>query len=426
MRRSQVGNLTIIGLAVLNVLLWIVFPPENDGRDAYVNQLVSEVFSSTGMVLMACAIVLSLRPRFLEPFFGGLDKMYKAHKTAALTGLGFVLLHFVTMPVVNAESPGRLMGKIALIGLLTLVALTIAPRLPVLGGYLQLAYHQWRWTHKLVGAFFILGLLHTLNVKNLLQFAEIPSLYWKIVSYVGAGVYVLQIVIMPLIRRAPHFTVSDVRRLNASTVEVTLAPAGGRPQQRAGQFAFLRFPDDRVLSEPHPFTVSSAPGESAIRFSIKAAGDWTKHLYQNIAPGAAAQVEGCYGGFDYMRGGTLQIWVAGGIGVTPFLSWVRDMADNPAQRIHFFYTARAESDALFWEEFRAADERHAGFSAMLNVSSRDGSLTVERITAHVGADLPQAHVYLCGPLPMTQGLSAQFRAHGVPPHQIHYEEFNFR
>jgi predicted ferric reductase len=426
MRQSQLGNLGVAALALLNVALWAIFPPENPGRDLFELQVVSEILSSTGMVLMACAIFLSLRPRFLEPFFGGLDKMYKTHKTAAISGLALVLLHFLTMPGLGEVTVGRVMGKVALIGLLALVALTIAPRLPVVGGYLQLAYHHWRWTHKLVGAFFILGMLHTFNVKNVLQFAEVPSLYWKIVAYAGAAAYVYQIVVAPFVRGMGRFTVTEVRRLNSSTVEVTLTPDAKRPAQRAGQFAFVRFPGDRVLSEPHPFTVSSGPHEPSLRLSIKAAGDWTKHLYQKIAPGAAAQVDGCYGEFDHTRGGERQIWVAGGIGITPFLSWVRAMAANPSQRIQLFYTVRAESDALFWDEFAAAAARHANFSATLNISSRDGSLTVDRIVAASGADLADAHVYLCGPLAMTQALSAGLQAHGVPKHHIHFEEFNFR
>lgn len=426
MRQSQLGNYAIAALALLNPVLWILFPPETQQGDYFVIQVISEILSSTGMVLMACAIVLSLRPRFLEPFFGGLDKMYKTHKTVALAGLGFVLLHFLTMPTSGDPTPGRIMGKVALVGLLVLVALTIAPRLPVVGGYVQLAYHHWRWTHKLVGAFFILGMLHTFNVKNILQTAEIAALYWKIVAYGGAAAYVYQMLIAPLLRRMQRYTVSDVQRLNSSTIEVTLAAQGKRPLQRAGQFAFVRFPGDRVLSEPHPFTVSSGPHEPNLRLSIKAAGDWTKHLYHHLTPGTAAQIDGCYGAFDHRRGGPQQIWIAGGIGVTPFLSWVRSMTESPGQRIHFFYTVRAESDALFWNEFAAADQQHPTFSAILNVSSRDGSLTVDRIAATVGVELAGFDCYLCGPLAMTQALSAGLQARGVPKQQIHYEEFNFR
>jgi predicted ferric reductase len=425
MHRSHWGNWAIAGLALLNIVLWLVFPPESDGREQFTRQMLSEIFSSTGMILMALAMVLSLRLRILEPFFGGLDKMYQSHKTAALSGLVLLLAHFLTMPASAEASFGRDLGKIALIGFLVLVALTLAPRIPIVGGSLQLAYHHWRWTHKLVGVFFILGLLHTFQVKNVLQFAEIPGWYWKIMAYGGAVAYVYRIALAPLLAKRQSYTVDAARQLNPSTLEVTLRPEGARPGQRAGQFMFVRFPQDPILAEPHPFTISSAPHEPYLRLSIKAAGDWTKHLYSHLQPGSKAQIDGCYGMFDYTNGKAQQLWIAGGIGITPFLSWIRSLEHNPQQSITLFYTVRAEADALFWDEFVAASERFPNIRAILNVSSRDGSLTIERIAAQV-SNLPAHDVYLCGPAAMTTALVGKLYAQGVPKAHIHYEEFSFR
>jgi predicted ferric reductase len=259
-----------------------------------------------------------------------------------------------------------------------------------------------------------------------MQFAEIPALYWKIVAYGGAAAYVYRVVVAPLLRRARPYVVEAVHPLNPSTVEVTLRPEGGKPRQRAGQFTFVSFPGAGALAEPHPFTVSSGPHEPNLRLSIKAAGDWTRQLARELKPGAKAQVDGCYGMFDYTRGGAEQIWIAGGIGVTPFLSWVRSLENDLTHTVYFFYTVRSEADALFWKEFAAAAERHPRLTAVLNVSSRDGSLTVEKIAAQVRGGLPDKHIYMCGPAAMSVALAAQFRDQGVPAEQIHYEEFNFR
>ena len=125
-------------------------------------------------------------------------------------------------------------------------------------------------------------------------------------------------------------------------------------------------------------------------------------------------------------GGRQQIWIAGGIGVTPFLSWVRDFDANSEFEIDFFYTVRSEADALFWDEFAAAAQRHPWFRATLNVSSQGGSLTDEKIIATLKGSLADKHVYLCGPLPMTEAFKTQFTQKGVPAGYIHFEEFNFR
>ena len=73
-------------------------------------------------------------------------------------------------------------------------------------------------------------------------------------------------------------------------------------------------------------------------------------------------MDGCHGRLNYKTGGEQQIWIAGGIGVTPFLSWVRDFDANSEFEIDFFYTVRSEADALFWDEFAAAAGPAVGIS----------------------------------------------------------------
>lgn len=426
MKKRYTGNWVIVLIVLVNLLLWLVFPPENDGRDQYTRQVLSEMLSSSGVALFTCSLLLSLRLRWMEPYFGGLDKMYKAHKTSALTGLILILAHFYTMPGSGEVNLGRDLGKIALLGMLVLVALTLAPRIPFIGGNIQLSYHHWRWTHKFVGVFFITGMLHTLSVKNLLQFAEIPALYWKIIAYTGAAAYVYKEIVSPVMRRGHAYTVQKMRQLNGSTVELTLAPQGEQLKPRAGQFVFISFPQERDLREAHPFTVSSAPGEEELRLSIKASGDWTRRLTKGVPIDAAARLEGPHGMFDYKAGGAKQLWVAGGIGITPFLSWVREFQANPSQQIDMFYTVRGSEDALFWDEIAEASGRYPNFKARLNLSAKHGSLTAFRMAEMAGEGLADRHVYLCGPQSMVLALQEQLTGLGVPAGNIYFEEFNFR
>lgn len=89
-------------------------------------------------------------------------------------------------------------------------------------------------------------------------------------------------------------------------------------------------------------------------------------------------------------------------------------------------TVRGEGDVMFREEFEAAAQKHLRFVPTLTVSSRDGSLTIDKIAAKVNGDLANTHVYLCGPVPMTEAFRKQFAQRGVPRGNIHFEEFNFR
>ncbi len=222
------------------------------------------------------------------------------------------------------------------------------------------------------------------------------------------------------------FVVESIRRLNGTTVEVTLRPRGRKPNFTAGQFAFISFPGNRALKEPHPFTVSCSPNEETLRFSIKASGDWTRYLNSNLESGGNARVDGCYGRFNYKTGGEEQIWVAGGIGITPFMSWIRDFGDAPDADVDLFYTVRGEEDLLFHDEIASADRGHDNFRYHPRVSSVGGNLSVEQIAGLCRGDVRNKHVYMCGPVGMMDAMERQFKRWGVPGRNIHYEEFNFR
>ena len=85
-----------------------------------------------------------------------------------------------------------------------------------------------------------------------------------------------------------------------------------------------------------------------MRLSVKASGDWTQYLYDHLKPGMLARVDGSYGMFNYKTGGKQQIWIAGGIGLTPFLSWIRDFNGQPSDyEIDFYYCMRVPEDGLF-------------------------------------------------------------------------------
>ncbi len=223
------------------------------------------------------------------------------------------------------------------------------------------------------------------------------------------------------------YTVEAVNHPNNSSTEVVLR-ARKEPirKQRAGQFLFVRFPNDKSLNESHPFTISSAPSEDVLRLTIKASGNFTRDLFSNLKAGTEAIIEGAYGMFDYKTGGQKQIWVAGGIGVTPFLSFIRDMNGELAHDVDFYYTVRHREEAIFVDEIEDAAKKNPRLKAHIRFSSIDGSLTIDDIVKNAGGNIREHHVYMCGPFPMVQAFEKKFLEAGVSAGNIHYEEFNFR
>jgi len=97
--KRNIGNLVIIALVVLTIVVWVIFPPENDGRDKFVRQYAGEVIGSINIVLMACSMVIAARPKWAEPYFGGLDKMYVTHRHTSTAALLLIFVHVLTVPI---------------------------------------------------------------------------------------------------------------------------------------------------------------------------------------------------------------------------------------------------------------------------------------------------------------------------------------
>lgn len=426
MRKSQLGVQAVALVILINLLLWILFPPPNDGRENFNAQHLAEMFSSSALLLMSCGISLSLRPRFLEPYFGGLDKMYVLHKRIQVLAIIFLSIHASIVALTSSGyNWGPSLAKIALIGLLTEVFLALMPSLPWLRKKDPLKYHHWKLLHHFTGAFFLVGILHTFRVEPVMLGTPVVYYYVRILSFTGAALYLYKELFERFFKKGLLYRVSQVHRLNKSVVEVRLSPESNRLAYRAGQFLFVCFPGPDKLGEEHPFTISSAPHEEQVRLTIKTSGDFTRRLYDHLHEGAAARLAGGYGMFDYKLGGKQQVWVAGGIGLTPFLSWMRDFDGLAEWKIDFFYIVRSAEDALFLDEIEAAQAIQPSFTSHVRFSDRDGKLTVDKIVEVVGS-VADRDIYLCGPPAMIVAFEKQFLEVGVARSAIHYEAFKLR
>jgi predicted ferric reductase len=87
--QQQVGGEVIFGLAITNIVLWVLLRPPGVPGAMYVD----EILATTAIVLLSCSLVLATRAPFLERFFGGLDRMYIWHRWSAVAGVVLLLPH---------------------------------------------------------------------------------------------------------------------------------------------------------------------------------------------------------------------------------------------------------------------------------------------------------------------------------------------
>jgi len=384
---------------------------------------------ATAVVAMSQCLILAARPRLLEPLFGGLDHMYRAHRWLGIAALGLMLAHNLLEPDferwVRESRSGEFaeeLGEVALNGLVALILLSWFKRIPVLGW--EIPYQLWWFTHRLTGALFALVAVHQLLVDTPYPRTGPLAVYLNVFCALGIGSYLFVELLARRLRRRPYRVESITRRGGAT--ELALAPLGRPMRWRPGQFAFLNAPGSG-LGEAHPFTIAAPPQPAGrIHFAIKPLGDWTRRLPERLAAGATVEVEGPYGRFDFRKGGPRQIWIAGGVGITPFLAWAQSLAEGEKRSIYLLYGVRRERDAIGLDILRKVARAVPALTFDLVASDRDGRLTAERIIAGAPFSTKEADLFFCGPPGLRRAILEELEARDLAPKRVRFEYFEFR
>lgn len=200
----------------------------------------------------------------------------------------------------------------------------------------------------------------------------------------------------------------------------------------AGQYTELHVPhshpDDR--GDKRWFTLSSSPESEFLTITTKYAGNDKSSSFKrklfSLKPGTVLEAAEPMG--DFVLPKLIQtplVFIAGGIGVTPFHSIFQWLADTVEERpIKFMYGVRNEDEIVFQETFEAV-----GIEPTIVVSEPSDSWGGERgrITAEMVLDLEKPTddtlVYVSGPEPMVQSLAKDLHAAGLAKNQIVSDEF---
>lgn len=378
------------------------------------------------LALMAAAAVLGGRWRFIESLFGGLDRVYLAHKWMAVYALVFACIHFAfkagsaqwdTASILVLPSPWtRLVRQLSLIALFLIVVLALNRKIP---------YHQWRWWHKLSGPLFLIVILHWLSFKSPIALASSAGIWLAAMSTLGVSAAFYKLVLYPFISSHAEYRVVRAEP-SAAALHLELEPVKNPIAFTPGQFAFISMKEEG-LREPHPFTIASAADqEGHVHFVIRDLGDYTHELIAATTPGMHATVYAPFGRFSRKPSAKREVWIAGGVGISPFIAWLKDLESPALDNVtlfYFFTPGREFPSARFVSEL--ARERGAE-----SVAVSGGPMSVEfvqRFAAIAGAAGPNAlNVSFCGPKGLLQRVQQLMREHGIPDSNIQYEYFDFR
>ena len=442
----RVGPAVIVGLVAAYAVVWFAAGPAGQPAAAYLGQFLG----AEAVLLLSVGLVLISTLPWVEVLFDGIDKAAIWHRRVAITGLFLLVPHVALAANPHPTSVGPSLAVIGAVGLIALGSWAIVPRwrsliprrlhglvLAVTGlpglrriGIPLAGYERWRSVHRLTGLFVAAGFAHALLDGT--PFPHSPLLRWTFVGVGGTGLafYAYRELLARRFVPMHDYQVDAVRAVGTGITEISLRPLGRPVSFAPGQFAML-FLEGTDGWHRHPFTIASAPGEASLRFAVKALGDDTEQYQRVVRRGMPAVIGGPFGRFFHAKGTPRQFWVAGGIGVTPFLSWLRALDQQPPRGpVDFFYSS-ADPEMPYADEISELAGRSDLVRAHL-VDSRQGLLTAERILAEASGTAPgatapgQVSVFLCGPAGMVSALQSGFRRLGVPGQRIYREYFDWR
>ena len=398
--------------------------------------------------VMSVAMILAVRPVIFESYLDGLDKMYRLHKWLGISALIIGVSHWlmakgpkwlvglgwIERPTRGARSPipventlqnffagqrgfAESVGEWAFYLAAILLILALVKRFP---------YKHFFKTHCLLAVAYLALVYHSIVLIRFDDWSGILGATMGILFFAGAisaGLVLCQRRFSK--KRQVKGEISAIKHYQAIdfvTLSIKLnAPWKGH---HAGQFAFLTLHKDEAA---HPFSFSSAwvnDANGSLEFTIKGLGDYTRTLATRSKIGDPVSVEGPYGRFIFEGKLPRQIWIGGGIGVTPFLARLKALAaQTDGKTIDFFHTTTTLEPEFISELERLSGA--AGITLHVLCDQRDGFLDAERLAKTI-PDWQHADIWFCGPAGFGSALKKGLLEKGLPEKQFHQELFEMR
>lgn len=214
-----------------------------------------------------------------------------------------------------------------------------------------------------------------------------------------------------------------------------VSPTNSLPPFLAGQYINL-FVDIAGVRTSRPYSISSSPAQRAyydITVGRIKEGFVSDYLLDKVVVGDVFEASSPTGNFYYnpLFHGNDLVFIAGGTGITPFMSMIREVLDKGIQRkIHLFYGANTLEEAIFNDELLAKAKKFSNFKYDLVISNPpadydglkgliDGKLIKEELD-----DISRKTFYVCGPTAMYEFCLPELERLGISHKRIRREVFS--
>jgi ferredoxin-NADP reductase len=187
----------------------------------------------------------------------------------------------------------------------------------------------------------------------------------------------------------------------------------------------LTDPPAEANSKQRIFSLVSAPFETELAIATRMReGSAFKRALRSLLPGAKLELKGPRGVMtlheDRRRAA---VFIAGGIGITPFMSMWRQAAhDRLAQRLFLICSNRRQEDTPFLAELQDLARQHDSFRLLARMTEQEGFVDGDAIRRFAG-NAPAPVYYLAGPPAMVDAMKAVLRRADVSDADVRSEQF---
>ena len=181
------------------------------------------------------------------------------------------------------------------------------------------------------------------------------------------------------------------------------------------------------------FSLVSAPFESTLEVATRMRDSAFKRALKALPDGAGIKLEGPFGDLTLDDAARPAVLIAGGIGITPFMSMLRQAArDRSPHRLFLVYSNRRPEDSAFLAELQGIERQNKNFRLLATMTDMSKATRMwDGETDFVNADLVKHFVgdlaapiyYVVGPPAMVSAMQETLRGAGIAQDSIRTEEF---
>ena len=418
----QLSSRTAISAIVLiSFALTLIEIPRGDWTSLAAMSLASGV---AALALMAASALLGGRLKAVESLFGGLDRVYIAHKWMAVWALAFAFFHFAFKAGMQSWETAsilalppfytRLVRQLSLLALVFILLLALNRRIP---------YHRWRWWHKLSGPLFLIVVLHWLSFKSPIELTSPAGAWLAVLSALGIAAAAYKLLLYRFVSTHAEYRIVKTAK-TATAMHLELEPVDKAISFKAGQFGFISLKEEG-LREPHPFTIASGEG-GHMHFMIRDLGDYTHRVLQLTKEGMHADIYAPFGRFERPASGRREVWIAGGVGISPFIAWLTDTSAEraAAATLFYFFTPGREFPSVARIQELATTSQTEVVPIATGPSDPAFAKYLESIVRNSGPT--EVSIAFCGPKGLLEHVRPLMARLGVPDANLHFEYFEFR